>query len=133
MRWKGDGPLAGPITAEERTVLSMYRDISRWEKNGLYLLLQSLAWGNLNHDKTDSLAWDEMREHLALPAIGAAETGQPEQATNNGSEGREERRVVARDAPVELAHVIERSPKWHNKPTAKTRRSSSHRSYAADS
>lgn len=59
-------PFRPPITKEEKTLLSMYRYISRWERNFFYLILQSLAWGKLLPE-TDKMSWDEIHRHTDLP------------------------------------------------------------------
>jgi hypothetical protein len=57
---------SAPITAEEKTLLSMYRDLSRWDRNFYFLILQSLAWGHLT-EKTDRYSWDQVRRCSELP------------------------------------------------------------------
>jgi hypothetical protein len=57
---------SAPITAEEKTLVSMYRDLSRWDKNFYFLILQSLAWGKCT-SKTDKMSWDEIRRCSELP------------------------------------------------------------------
>lgn len=58
---------AAPQNDEERTLLEMYRGLSRWEKNSMFLVMQSLAWGRLNGEKTDSLSWPRLCKQLELP------------------------------------------------------------------
>ena len=55
-----------PITKEERTLLGMYRWLSRWDKNVLFLLLQSLAWGRLE-PTTDKWSWAQICRNTGLP------------------------------------------------------------------
>jgi len=59
-------PFRAPVTKEEKTLLMMYRYISRWERNWFFLILQSLAWGQLTPE-TDKYSWDEIRRHTDLP------------------------------------------------------------------
>lgn len=59
----------GPLSAEEKTIVGMYRGIrSRWEKNALFLLMQSLAWGGLKPKTTDHLSWKKLRKSVGLPS-----------------------------------------------------------------
>lgn len=55
-----------PITAEERTLLQMYRILARWDRNFYFLILQSLAWGRCTPE-TDKMSWDEIRRTSELP------------------------------------------------------------------
>jgi hypothetical protein len=59
-------PFRGAITKEEKTLLMMYRYVSRWERNFFFLILQSLAWGSLTPE-TDKFSWDQIRRHSSLP------------------------------------------------------------------
>jgi len=54
-----------PITAEEKILLRMYRDISRWDRNCCFLILQSLAWGSLT-PKTDKYSWAQISRITGL-------------------------------------------------------------------
>ena len=53
------------LSEEELEIVRMYRQLCRWEKNGVYLTLQSLAWGNLT-DKTDAMPWQKLRVLIGL-------------------------------------------------------------------
>ncbi len=55
-----------PITKEERTLLNMYRHLSRWDKNAVFLTLQSLAWGKLAPE-TDKWSWEQVSRDTGLP------------------------------------------------------------------
>lgn len=43
---------SAPLTAEEKTLLAAYRRLSRWDRNCLFMILQSLAYGSAT-SKTD--------------------------------------------------------------------------------
>jgi hypothetical protein len=59
-------PFRAPMTKEEKTLITMYRNISRWERNWFFLILQSLAWGKLL-PKTDKMSWEEILSNTGLP------------------------------------------------------------------
>jgi hypothetical protein len=59
-------PLRTPITKEEKTLLSMYRYISRWERNFFFMILQSLAWGKLTPE-SDKMTRDRISRNTGLP------------------------------------------------------------------
>ena len=54
------------LTKEQRELLEMYGSISRWEKNAVFLIIQSLAWGNLG-PSTDRMTWAQLSRSLPLP------------------------------------------------------------------
>ena len=54
------------ITAEERTLLSMYRELARWDRTFYFLILQSLAWGKLT-ELTNRKSFDEIVRLSDLP------------------------------------------------------------------
>ena len=64
-----------PITAEERTLLTMYRELARWDRNFFFLILQSLVWGPYT-PMTDKMSWDEIRRN--------SELSQSRKAVNHG-------------------------------------------------
>ena len=44
---------------EEKRLLEMYRQMSRWEKKCVFLLIQSISWGQLT-PKTDRLTFNQL-------------------------------------------------------------------------
>jgi len=63
---KRDSTAVKPVpTREERQLLTMYRQMSRWEKNAFFLITQSAAWGGLT-EQSDSYSWKKMRRTLGL-------------------------------------------------------------------
>lgn len=59
------------FTVEEKNLVGMYRQLSRWEKNAVFLTLQSMAWGSLG-ESTDGQSWPEMRNTLGVNRHGFA-------------------------------------------------------------
>ena len=55
-------------------MLGAYSNLSRWEKNAAFLLLQSLAWGLLT-EQTDAYPWEKMRRSLGLPKLRTGKGG----------------------------------------------------------
>ena len=55
-----------PITNEEKQLLAMYRHLSRWDRNCIFTILQSLSHGRLT-DLTDHWSWERLRRSLGLP------------------------------------------------------------------
>jgi len=53
---------------EEEAVLLMYRGLSRWEKNAVHIVMSSLSFGQMDHEKTDHFTWDQTRRMYPLPA-----------------------------------------------------------------
>lgn len=63
------------LDKEEQELLAMYRRRSRWEKNAIYLLMVSLADGQMVPEKTDHLSWDQVKKRLLqLPDSGKGVT-----------------------------------------------------------
>jgi hypothetical protein len=56
---------SGIQSGEQQTVLSMYSNLSRWEKNAVFLLLQSLGHGALS-EETDGYSWPQIAQLLDL-------------------------------------------------------------------
>lgn len=67
---------AEKLSAEERKLVHMYRWLSRWEKNATFLVLQTLAFGRLNPDRTDKMSWPQISRMAGLPAAKGARNGQ---------------------------------------------------------
>jgi hypothetical protein len=55
-----------PITAEERALLRNYRQLARWDRTFLFMILQSLANGRYTPE-SDKDSWDEIRAGSDLP------------------------------------------------------------------
>ena len=56
-----------PLSAEERRLVGMYRNIgSRWEKNAVFLVIQSLAEGRFVPEATDHLSWSQISKLVGL-------------------------------------------------------------------
>ena len=60
-------PFRAPITKEEKTLLMMYRYVSRWERNWFFMLMQSLAWGKLVPESADKMTWEQVSSNTGLP------------------------------------------------------------------
>lgn len=54
------------ITKEEKVLLQMYRFLSRWDRNFLFLMLQSWAWGRRT-PATDHDSWEQISAKTGLP------------------------------------------------------------------
>lgn len=54
------------ITTEERTLVTMYRALARWDRTFYFLILQSLAWGKLT-GLTDKKSFHEIVKGSDLP------------------------------------------------------------------
>lgn len=50
---------------EEEAVLRMYRSLSRWDRNALHLVMNSLAYGRLT-EATDSMRWETISKTFAF-------------------------------------------------------------------
>jgi len=59
-------PFRAPITKEEKTLLMMYRYVSRWERNWFFMLMQSLAWGKLVPESADKMTWEQVSSNTGL-------------------------------------------------------------------
>lgn len=59
--------LTEKLSAEERNLVHMYRWLSRWERNATFLVLQSIAWGRLDPDRTDKMSWPQISRIAGLP------------------------------------------------------------------
>lgn len=59
-------------TEEEQSIVLMYRHLTRWEKSAVYLILQTLAWGELNADTTDRMPWKKFSRVIGLPESARA-------------------------------------------------------------
>ena len=53
------------LSSEEREIVRAYRHLARWDKNAVFLILQSLAVGKLG-DSTNKLSWGRMAQVLGL-------------------------------------------------------------------
>jgi hypothetical protein len=54
------------LTNEERMFLQMYRLLARWDRNIIFMVLDSLTAGTKT-DKTDNYSWDQISAGLGLP------------------------------------------------------------------
>ena len=54
--------------SEEWAALSLYSELSRWEKNAVFLIMQSIAWGNMT-PKTDKKDWQQIADMVGLGAL----------------------------------------------------------------
>lgn len=54
------------ITAEERALLSNYRELARWDRTFYFLILQSLACGKWT-EQTNGYSFDEIVRLSDLP------------------------------------------------------------------
>ena len=56
------------VTAEERALLEMYRDLSHWDRSFYFLILISLAWGPYT-DKADKMSFGQIIQSSELPKL----------------------------------------------------------------
>lgn len=54
-----------PITKEERTLLQMYRRLARWDRNCIFMVIDSLSSG-VKTPETDKYSWDQISAGLGL-------------------------------------------------------------------
>jgi hypothetical protein len=67
--YRDESPEPPPaLGSRDGNFLNMYRELSRWEKIAVYILLQSLAWGKLNKEKTDRMTFAEFHRSQGLPS-----------------------------------------------------------------
>ena len=57
---------AAKITSEEQALLHNYRQLARWDRTFLFMVLQSMSQGH-HTEKTDRYSWAKMRAISDLP------------------------------------------------------------------
>ena len=60
-------PFRAPIKKEEQVLLMMYRQLSRWERNWFFMIIQSLVWGRLVPKAAGEMTWEQVSSRTGLP------------------------------------------------------------------
>jgi len=69
--WERDGET--DLNDEELLLMRLYRRLSRWEKNSVFLLLASVTTGHMTK-KTDSYAWPRVERLLGIGSRAQGKT-----------------------------------------------------------